>query len=213
MFNVNGTDDIVDVSGFEVNVGGVKIASLRAGGKPQKQPNNMGINLHNAFAMLDCADKEDASVGGVPRPAGSAKYVGGAGVPRIPQKRRGKGTGAKASPALQRDHDEMNGVRGGLALPAEEAEPAETPAVERIRINREQLRANDRIFSGMYKAVNGGINMFEEDVDTGEINAIRDKIVIKVVMDSGAVKTVTHSDTPPSTVKVMPHKSGKHFSV
>ena len=53
-------------------------------------------------------------------------------------------------------------VRRVIDIPADKA-AAETPAVEKIRINRETLRANDRILSSMYQAVSGSVNMLEED--------------------------------------------------
>ena len=45
-----------------------------------------------------------------------------------------------------------------------------------------------------------------------EINAVRERTTIRVAMDSGAVKHVTHPSTLPSGVKIIPNTTGKHFS-
>ena len=45
-----------------------------------------------------------------------------------------------------------------------------------------------------------------------EINAVRERTTIRVAMDSGAVKHVTHPSTLPSSVKITPNTTGKHFS-
>ena len=45
-----------------------------------------------------------------------------------------------------------------------------------------------------------------------EINAVRERTTIRVAMDSGAVKHVTHPSTLPSGVKITPNTTGKHFS-
>ena len=52
--------------------------------------------------------------------------------------------------------------------------------------------------------------MIVEELD--EINAVRERTTIRVAMDSGAVKHVTHPSTLPSSVKITPNTTGKHFS-
>ena len=54
------------------------------------------------------------------------------------------------------------------------------------------------------------IMMLEEQTD--ELNIIRDTTTVKVAMDSGAVKHVTHPSTLPSSTIINPNQTGRHFS-
>ena len=59
-----------------------------------------------------------------------------------------------------------------------------------------------------------GLHFCDEEEGTAqeEVNAVRDKVIIRVAIDSGAVKNVTHPSTIPGGVTVAPNVSGKHFS-
>ena len=52
--------------------------------------------------------------------------------------------------------------------------------------------------------------MIEEQID--ELNIVRDTTKVKVAMDSGAVKHVTHPSTLPSGAIITPNNTGRHFS-
>ena len=52
--------------------------------------------------------------------------------------------------------------------------------------------------------------MLEEQTD--ELNIVRDTTKVKVAMDSGAVKHVTHPSTLPTGAIITPNNTGRHFS-
>ena len=56
------------------------------------------------------------------------------------------------------------------------------------------------------------VQFIEEDGDGEGINSLRQETRVRVAMDSGSCRNVTHPKTPPSGVKVTPNTSGKHFS-
>ena len=55
-------------------------------------------------------------------------------------------------------------------------------------------------------------NLMILEEQTDELNIIRDTTTIKVAMDSGAVKHVTHPTTLPSSTIITPNQTGRHFS-
>ena len=55
-------------------------------------------------------------------------------------------------------------------------------------------------------------NLMILEEQTDELNIILDTTTIKVAMDSGAVKHVTHPTTLPSSTIITPNQTGRHFS-
>ena len=55
-------------------------------------------------------------------------------------------------------------------------------------------------------------NLMILEEQTDELNIIRDTTTIKVAMDSGTVKHVTHPTTLPSSTIINPNQTGRHFS-
>ena len=115
------------------------------------------------------------------------------------------------------------GVRGALAVRADEAIPAETPKAGRRRdlgtassAQRSPTVSASACFPSLQKEVQKeldmmtGLMIIEEETD--EINVVRETTTVRVAMDSGAVKSVIHPKALPSGVVVAPNATGKHFS-
>jgi hypothetical protein len=56
------------------------------------------------------------------------------------------------------------------------------------------------------------LQLMEEDEDDATLNAIKQETQVRVAMDSGSCRNVTHPRTLPTGVKQVPNTSGKHFS-
>ena len=52
----------------------------------------------------------------------------------------------------------------------------------------------------------------EEDEDDASLNAIKQETQVRVAMDSGPCRDVTHPKTIPAGVKVTPNDTGNHFT-
>ena len=115
------------------------------------------------------------------------------------------------------------GVRGALAVRAEEAIPAETPKAGHRRdlrtarsAQRSHTSSAKAYFPSLQREVQKELDevtslmILEEEAD--EINAVRETTTVRVAMDSGAVKSVIHPKALPSGVVITPNDSGKHFS-
>ena len=56
------------------------------------------------------------------------------------------------------------------------------------------------------------IGLIEDNNGDSEINSVRHEVPVRVAMDSGAVRSVTHKMTIPNGVEIIPNTSGKHFN-
>ena len=115
------------------------------------------------------------------------------------------------------------GVRGALAVRAEEAIPAETPKAGHrrdLRTARSAQRSHTSSANAYFPSLQREVQKEFDDVtslmileeEADEINAVRETTTVRVAMDSGAVKSVIHPKALPSGVVITPNDSGKHFS-
>ena len=126
------------------------------------------------------------------------------------------------------------GVRGGMSLPADEAQSAETPrrrhenAPEKTPVTNVDYESifqcvpGSRQFQRMFpdiKTVDRDctkqrVNLLEHEVAAdGMLGAAveEEKIDVKVAMDSGAVDNVIGKDDIPNCTEIDPNRSGRHF--
>ena len=62
------------------------------------------------------------------------------------------------------------------------------------------------------ESVNRSLQLIEDDGEEGSLNAAGKETRIRVAMDSGSCRNVTHPKTLPEGIAVTPNNTGKHFS-
>ena len=115
--------------------------------------------------------------------------------------------------ADQHDAYDPFGVQGGMSLPADEAQSAETPP---SRASLDSASPNGRWHQEPLEKLaacvkkDGHVNMLIDDEEE-LIAATNEKVRISVAMDSGSVDNVIHPKELPCDAEPVANTSGKHF--
>ena len=171
-----------NVNDPEDNVDIYGFKTVQKGGRPRPQSATMGMLLTNAFASLGAMDEQTAVE-----------------EPRRANKKSALRSGDPWEPPLT----------SCLAKP-QAATSMGAPLTRHSSkfVNLMFPTFNDDIQHEMQQVES--MMMLEEQID--ELNIIRDTTTVKVAMDSGAVKHVTHPSTLPSSTIINPNQTGRHFS-
>ena len=207
-WNVNDPNDIVDVHGFK---------TVTKGGRPRPHVVTMGMHITNSFASLGSIDNEEESINAnraaikknnreiatIGMQCADANRLQKPAAPQIlPQRSKGSGTLGSGEPW-------KSPLTSCLAKPQ-----------AATSMGAQKTQHSGKFVNHMFPTLNDDIQhelqqmeqlmMLEEQTD--ELNIVRDTTKVKVAMDSGAVKHVTHPSTLPTGAIITPNNTGRHFS-
>ena len=207
-WNVNDPNDIVDVHGFK---------TVTKGGRPRPHVVTMGMHITNSFASLGSINNEEESINAnraaikkndqeiakIGMQCADANRLQKPAAPQIlPQRSKGSGTLGSGEPW-------KSPLTSCLAKPQ-----------AATSMGAQKTQHSGKFVNHMFPTLNDDIQhelqqmeqlmMLEEQTD--ELNIVRDTTKVKVAMDSGAVKHVTHPSTLPTGAIITPNNTGRHFS-
>ena len=212
-WNVNDPEDNVDIYGFK---------TVQKGGRPRPQSATMGMLLTNAFASLGAMDEQtavesiNANRAAIEKNNRELATMG----TRLVDKPNGTSCGCLGVCGEEfRRANKKSALRSG-----DPWEPPLTSCLAKPQAATSMggplTRHSGKFVNLMFPTLNDDIQhemqqlesimMLEEQTD--ELNIIRDTTTVKVAMDSGAVKHVTHPSTLPSSTIINPNQTGRHFS-
>ena len=232
-WNVNDPEDNVDIYGFK---------TVKKGGRPRPQVATIGMHLANSFASLGAIAEQaaveniDANRAAIEK---NNRELATMGMRLVDSNRSKKSENPQrvtfdepigkpcrescgclgACDGEYRQFNRDSALRSGDPWePPLMSCPAKPRAATLMGAPRTQH--SGMFVNHMFPTLNEDIQhemqqverlmMLEEQTD--ELNTVRDTTTVKVAMDSGAVKHVTHPTTLPSGTIINPNQSGRHFS-